>query len=59
MKTVGFALRGRGHRLRDRIARLGSGVDVLLPAVAMDPAELAEVLERYRRRYSPTFYTES
>jgi hypothetical protein len=59
IRTAAFALRGRGDSFWGRVARWGTGADVLLPAVAMDPDELVEAMERYRQRYSPVVYTDS
>lgn len=55
-KTVGFRLRGRGDSLWVRISRWGTDADILLPAVAMAPADLLPLMEGYRRRYSAVGY---
>ena len=56
LNAAGFRLRGRGHSLADRIGRWGTHADVVLPSVAMAPADLIEALERYRQKYSAVVY---
>jgi hypothetical protein len=55
--TAGFRLRGRGQSIWDKIGRWGTDADVLLPAVALDPNDVVEMMERYRQRYSAVVYT--
>jgi hypothetical protein len=57
--TVGFRLHGRGHTLWDKIGRWGTDADILLPAVALAPKDLADLMERYRKRYSAVVYTDA